>query len=156
MNIQNNMPKEVEGENGLELLVKHLAQSASPENISYEMQSHRGKVVEVPKNYAQIAGAIVNHVITGKEKSEIVILLPYFIGNPGMLQAFARLADSTKGQSVYGEPFECFSNAALRSRDELYLKVCIDLNQYRARTSQREQAKELHELLVDAVEDLKT
>ncbi len=154
MNIQNNMPKEVEGENGLELLVKHLAQSASPENISYEMQSHRGKVVEVPKNYAQIAGAIVNHVITGKEKSEIVILLPYFIGNPGMLQAFARLADSTKGQSVYGEPG--FSNRALRSQDELYLKVCIDLNQYRARTSQRELAKELHELLVDAVEDLKT
>ena len=145
-----------EDEQSIEESLRIISVLTSLETVPYELQSHRRKILQIPQKYAEIAQGIVHHIITGEGSLPIQAIEHHLTReNVGLVRAFAELADSTKGPRVYGEPFEYFSKEALQFQDELYLRICINLNERRMSSADRENAHTLDLILIEAVKGLK-
>jgi len=124
------------------------------ERIQYELQSYRGKIVEVPREYAEIAQEIVDKVVKGREMSDRVkpLVIESLFGNMGILSAYGRLAESVQFREK--DASLPLSKDTLRYQDEVYLRICINLNEKRMRGPERDDAMSVDRGLIDAINSL--
>ena len=123
--------------------------------IDYELQSWRGKKVSVPREYAKIAEEIVDNAMIQKEgnkmsdeTAKMFYDLSRNIGIRSVYERLERFAANDFGQSQ-------LSPETLRYQDQLYLRICINLNEQRMQSPEREAAQVVDRNLIDAIHAIK-
>ena len=124
------------------------------ETIPYELQSWRGRVIQVPKGYGYFAKNVVDHTITGKGNEITKGMTTALTTNVGILRAFTVLTRETSAIRVHGAPFEYFSKDALRYQDELFLRICINMGENNTSPEGREERMAMNRSLIDVVNEL--